>query len=49
MSFNNEGEVRRYIGGIFEIAFKDAEIGPKLTATGLVLEFDFTEPESVRR
>lgn len=46
MSFNNEDEVRRYIGGIFETAFQDAEIGPKLVDTGLILKFRFTEPDS---
>lgn len=47
MSFTDEAEVRRYIGGIFEAAFKDAEIGPKLVETGLVLKFSFTEPDAV--
>ncbi|GAA5129583.1 SCP2 sterol-binding domain-containing protein [Haloechinothrix salitolerans] len=47
MSFANEDEVRRYIGGIFETAFKDPEIGPKLVDTGIVLKFDFTEPDAV--
>ena len=46
MSFANEDEVRRYIGGIFETAFKDAEIGPKLVETGLVLKFAFTDPDA---
>lgn len=46
MSFKSEDEVRRYIGGIFEAAFKDVEIGPQLAATGLVLEFAFTDPEA---
>ncbi len=47
MAFNNSDEVTKYIGGIFEEAFKDPEIGPKLTATGLVVAFDFTDPEAV--
>lgn len=47
MSFANEDEVRRYIGGIFETAFKDPEIGPKLVDTGIVLKFAFTEPDAV--
>jgi hypothetical protein len=47
MSFRSEDEVRRYIGGIFEAAFADEEIGPKLVETGLVLRFRFTEPEAV--
>lgn len=47
MGFHDSGEVTKYIGGIFETAFDDAEIGPKLVATGLVVAFDFTEPDAV--
>lgn len=47
MGFNNSSEVAKYIGGIFETAFDDAEIGPKLVDTGLVVAFDFTDPEAV--
>lgn len=47
MSFNDEAEICRYIGGIFESAFEDEEIGPKLVDTGLVLRFRFTEPDAV--
>ena len=47
MGFANSAEVTKYIGGIFEAAFVDPEIGPKLEATGLVVAFDFTDPEAV--
>jgi putative sterol carrier protein len=47
LGFNNSGEVAKYIGGIFETAFEDPEIGPKLVGTGLVVAFDFTDPEAV--
>ena len=47
MGFNNSEEVAKYIGGIFENAFEDPEIGPKLVATELVVAFDFTDPEAV--
>ncbi|WNG83538.1 SCP2 sterol-binding domain-containing protein [Mycobacterium sp. ITM-2016-00316] len=47
MGFTNSAEVAKYIGGIFETAFQDPEIGPKLVATELVVAFDFTEPEAV--
>ena len=47
MGFTKSEEVTKYIGGIFEEAFKDPEIGPKLTGTGLVVAFDFTDPEAV--
>lgn len=47
MGFANSAEVTKYIGGIFEAAFNDEEIGPKLAGTGLVVAFDFTDPEAV--
>ncbi|MDX1875090.1 SCP2 sterol-binding domain-containing protein [Mycolicibacterium sp. 120266] len=47
MGFASSAEVTKYIGGIFEAAFDDPEIGPKLEATGLVVAFDFTEPEAI--
>jgi putative sterol carrier protein len=47
MGFADAAEVRNYIGGIFETAFNDPEIGPKLVDTGLVVAFDFTEPDAV--
>ena len=46
MPFNNADEVVHYIGGIFEKAFQDAEIGPKLQATGITLLVRSTDPES---
>jgi len=47
MGFKNSEEVNKYIGGIFENAFDDPEIGPKLVDTGLVVAFDFSDPEAV--
>jgi putative sterol carrier protein len=47
MGFNNSEEVSKYIGGIFESAFDDPEIGPKLVDTGLVVAFDFSDPDAV--
>jgi hypothetical protein len=47
MAFKDSAEVSRYIGGIFDEAFKDQEIGPKLTATGIVLQFTFSEPDTI--
>lgn len=47
MGFKDSAEVRKYIGGIFETAFEDEEIGPKLVDTGLVVAFSFTDPEAV--
>jgi hypothetical protein len=46
MAFQNSEEVAKYIGGIFQSAFEDPEIGPKLVDTGLVVAFDFTDPEA---
>ncbi|KUI34243.1 SCP2 sterol-binding domain-containing protein [Mycobacterium sp. GA-2829] len=47
MGFASSDEVVKYIGGIFEAAFEDPEIGPKLVETGLVVAFDFTDPQAV--
>jgi len=47
MSFKNSEEVRHYMGGIFETAFAHPETGPKLAETGLILRFDFAEPETI--
>jgi putative sterol carrier protein len=47
MSFSDPSEVRKYLGGIFETAFADDEIGPKLRATGIVLKTVYTDPDVV--
>jgi putative sterol carrier protein len=47
MPFTDQAEARKYIGGIFEAAFADEEIGPKLKETGIVLRFVFSEPDTV--
>ena len=47
MGFASSDEVVKYIGGIFDEAFADPEIGPKLVDTGLVVAFDFTDPDAV--
>ncbi|MFD0926173.1 SCP2 sterol-binding domain-containing protein [Williamsia deligens] len=46
MGFSTAEEVRRYIGGIFETAFADPELGPKLAAVGIVLAVECTEPDA---
>ncbi|KAA1416955.1 SCP2 sterol-binding domain-containing protein [Nocardioides humilatus] len=46
MTFANSDEVRHYLGGIFQKAFNDPEIGQKLVATGIVLQLDYSEPDS---
>jgi hypothetical protein len=47
MGFNDATEVRKYLGGVFEVAFADPEIGPKLKDTGIVLKTVYTEPDAV--
>jgi hypothetical protein len=47
MGFKDSAEVTKYIGGIFETAFDDPEIGPKLVDTGLVVAFDFADPDAL--
>ena len=46
MGFNSSAEVVKYIGGIFEAAFDDPELGPKMVDTGLVVAFDFVDPDA---
>ena len=47
MAFNDSTEVRKYLGGVFEVAFADPEIGPKLRETGIVLKTVYSEPSAV--
>lgn len=47
MGFSDSADVRKYLGGIFELAFADPEIGPKLKATGIVLKTIYTEPDAI--
>lgn len=47
MSFSDSAEVRKYLGGIWEMAFADPEIGPKLQDTGIVLKTVYTEPDAI--
>lgn len=44
--FQDENEVYRYLGGIFERAFEDAEVGPKLKKADLGLRVDYQDPDS---
>jgi putative sterol carrier protein len=46
MGFADAAEVVTYIGGIFEAAFQDDELSPKLRDTGVVLKFDLSDPET---
>lgn len=45
--FENEEDLRRYVGGIFETALGLPEIGPKLRGTGLVLRVTTFDPDAV--
>jgi SCP-2 sterol transfer family len=47
VGFNDSTEVRKYLGGVFEVAFADPEIGPKLKDTGIVLKTVYSDPNSV--
>lgn len=47
MAFQDAAEVRKYLGGVFEVAFADPEIGPKLKDTGIVLKTIYTEPDTI--
>lgn len=47
MGFQSSEEVSTYIGGIFSAAFMDEEIAPRLKDTGIVLQFTFTDPDTI--
>lgn len=44
--FNDESEVYRYLGRIFQVSMEDPELGPKLRKVGSVLKLNQTDPES---
>ena len=46
MAFTSSDEVHKYLGGVWDLAFADPEIGPKLQATGIVLTFDYSDPDT---
>jgi putative sterol carrier protein len=46
MGFNNSEQVAKCIGGIFEDAFVDPEIRPKLVDTGFIVAFEFSDPDA---
>ncbi|PND54290.1 sterol carrier protein [Mycobacterium sp. ENV421] len=45
--FADEAEVHKYIGGVFEKGLADPDIGPKLSASGVVLQINYTDPEAI--
>lgn len=47
MGFKDASEVRKYLGGVFEAAFADPEIGPKLKDTGIILKTVYTDPDAI--
>ena len=47
MGFTSSAEVVTYLGGIFEIAFQDEELAPRLKDTGLVVKFAYSDPDTV--
>ena len=47
MAFSDQREVLDYLGGVFRLGLADDELGPKLAASGLVLQFDYADPDTV--
>jgi hypothetical protein len=43
--YTNTTDLFDYVGGIFDTAYKDADLGPKLSATGAVLLVQCHDPE----
>jgi hypothetical protein len=46
-TFKDETEVYQYIGGIFEEALADPDLGQKFAASGVILRVSYSDPESV--
>lgn len=44
--FNDAAEVEQYLGGIFEEAVADEEVGATLAASGVVLRVAYSDPEA---
>jgi hypothetical protein len=45
--FKDETEVYQYIGGIFEDALGDPDLGQKFAASGVILRVNYSDPDSV--
>jgi SCP-2 sterol transfer family len=46
MGFKDSEDVTKYIGGLFDDAFQDPELGPMLAGTGLVVAFNLSDPDA---
>src|SRR5256714_15515272 len=46
-TFKDATEVYQYIGGIFEEALADPEVGQKFAASGVILRVSYSDPNSV--
>lgn len=44
--FKDEAEVNKYLGGIFEKAMEDAALSDELASSGVVLQINYTDPQS---
>jgi hypothetical protein len=44
--YTDPADLRTFVGGIFEKAYQDPDLGPKLSATGAVLLVSCTDPDS---
>jgi hypothetical protein len=45
--FKDETEVYKYVGGIFEEALADPELGQKFAASGVILRVTYSDPDAV--
>lgn len=45
-TFKTEDEVYTYIGGIFEDAVADDELGPRFADSGVVLRLNYSDPDA---
>jgi len=46
-TFSDSSEVYKYIGGIFEQATSDPQLGEQFAASGVVLQLHYSDPDAV--
>ncbi|MEW6473121.1 MAG: SCP2 sterol-binding domain-containing protein [Actinomycetota bacterium] len=44
--FQDEKEVYQYLGGVFQLCFKDAALAEEFGRVGITIRLNYTEPES---
>jgi hypothetical protein len=45
-TFKDSAQLYECIGGLFDILRKDKDVGPKIKASGLIIRFQYTDPDA---